>query len=142
MNTSDVEDQRSFDPCPAINITLEEAEKWCRSWKQTLIVRLLGKKISLRMLQNSLGKKWSKKGPIKVIDISEDYFLVHFNHEEDYKYALLKHLGCFKITISLFNAGVRSLKEGVMIFVKLLFGFEFQISPLNCVIQSSYRDWI
>lgn len=79
-----------FDPCPTIEISLEEAEEWCRPWKQALIVRLLGKRITLRMLQNQLERKWTKTGPIKVIDISEEYFLVHFNQEEDYKFALFE----------------------------------------------------
>lgn len=37
---------------------------------------------------NPSEKKWSKKGSIKVIDISEEFF-VNFRQEEDYKFDLL-----------------------------------------------------
>lgn len=50
----------------------------------------MGKKISLKTLQNHLEKKWSKIGPIKVIDLSDDYFVVHFQQEDDYKFALFE----------------------------------------------------
>lgn len=90
VETSGPVEEEEFDPCPTINISLEEAEEWYRPWKRALIVNLLGKIISLRVLQNQLELRWSKKGPIKVIDLSEDYFLVHFNEEEDYKFALFE----------------------------------------------------
>lgn len=73
-----------------MHITLEEAEEWCKPWKQALIVKLMGKRITLKTLQTHLEKKWSRKGPIKVIDLSDEYFLVHFNQEEEYKFALSK----------------------------------------------------
>lgn len=33
-----------FNPKPEVKISLEEYEQWCRSWKNTFIVRLLCKK--------------------------------------------------------------------------------------------------
>lgn len=82
--------EENINPCPSINISVEEAEEWCRPWRQALIVRLLGKRISLKTLQTRLEKDWSRKGPIKVIDLSDEYFLVHFHQEDDYKFALFE----------------------------------------------------
>lgn len=33
-----------FNPKPNIEVVVEEYEEWCRPWKNTLIVHLLGKK--------------------------------------------------------------------------------------------------
>lgn len=79
-----------FNPYPTVNISLVEAEEWCRPWKQALIMNLMGKKIGLKTLQTRLEKNWSRKGPIKVIGLSDDYLLVHFQQEDDYKFALFE----------------------------------------------------
>lgn len=89
MNEKEVGEE-PFNPYPSIPFTLKEAEEWCRPWKQSLIVRLLGKRIGLKTTQNRLEKDWSKNGPIKIIDLSDDYFLLHFQNEEDYKFALFE----------------------------------------------------
>lgn len=48
--------EKLFDPCPSINISLEEAEEWCRPWKQALIVQLVAKKIGLKTITARLEK--------------------------------------------------------------------------------------
>lgn len=79
-----------FNSCPSIDISLEEAEEWCRPWRQALIVNLHRKKIRFKVLQNRLVKDWSRKCLIKFIDISDEHFLVHFQAEEDYKFSLFE----------------------------------------------------
>lgn len=86
----EMREEQAFNPCPSINMSFEEAEEWCRPWKQALIMRLLGKRIGLRTLQTRLEKDWRKKGPIKIIDLSDEYFLVHFKNDDDYKFALFE----------------------------------------------------
>lgn len=48
----------------------------------------MGKNISFKVLENNLQCKWPKKGSIKVVDMSDGYFLVDFSAEKDYSHAL------------------------------------------------------
>ncbi|KAF7825168.1 Retrovirus-related Pol polyprotein LINE-1 [Senna tora] len=41
--SSDEEDHSSFDPCPKLKFSQEELDEWCRPWKMTLIVHLMGR---------------------------------------------------------------------------------------------------
>lgn len=42
------------DMCPKVMITKDEFEKWCEPWKRSLIVKLLGKKVTLNFLKMHL----------------------------------------------------------------------------------------
>lgn len=41
-------------PCPAIELSDDEIISWSKPWKNTLIVKVLGTKVSFRMLENKL----------------------------------------------------------------------------------------
>ncbi|KAJ1428135.1 hypothetical protein SESBI_09138 [Sesbania bispinosa] len=41
---------RPLDPCPRVPISEEEYSKWCRSWQNSLVVQVMGKKVSMRFL--------------------------------------------------------------------------------------------
>ncbi|XP_057432215.1 uncharacterized protein LOC130724967 [Lotus japonicus] len=79
-----------FNPNPIIPISIEEYSEWCRPWKNSLIVKLLGKKLGFRWMNQRLQRLWAREGEIKVMDLSEDYFLVRFSSENDYKLALFE----------------------------------------------------
>lgn len=81
-----------FDPCPTINVSKEDFEEWCSPWKKSLIVQVLGKKVSFRFLEAKLHQNWVKAGDIRIIDLPQDHFLVQFNAEEDYNFALFEGL--------------------------------------------------
>ncbi|XP_057755572.1 uncharacterized protein LOC130974734 [Arachis stenosperma] len=80
--------EKSFDPCPTIKVTQEEFEEWCKPWRASLIVKVLGKRLNLGFMEQRLKRDWVKKGTINVIDMDRDYFLVHFSNEDDYSHAL------------------------------------------------------
>ena len=79
-----------FDPKPSILVTVEEYDEWCRPWKMSLIVKLMGKRLSLRFMDSWIMKKWGRKGSVKVLDLTNDFYLVRFAEEEDYNFALFE----------------------------------------------------
>ncbi|KAJ1404587.1 Zinc finger, CCHC-type [Sesbania bispinosa] len=79
-----------FNPNPNVHVELEEYENWCSPWKYSLIVRLMGKRVGLRFMSMKLKHLWAKNGDVRVMDASEDFFLVKFSDEGDYKHALFE----------------------------------------------------
>ncbi|XP_016173927.1 uncharacterized protein LOC107616489 [Arachis ipaensis] len=57
-------------------------------WWECLIVKLLGRRISLAVLTRKLEALWSKMGSIDVINIGNDFFIVRFFLQEDLDFAL------------------------------------------------------
>ncbi|RYR66262.1 hypothetical protein Ahy_A03g012245 [Arachis hypogaea] len=58
-NRSDKE--KSFDHFPIIKVTQEEFEEWCKPWRASLIVKVLGKRVNLGFMEQRLKRKWVKK---------------------------------------------------------------------------------
>ncbi|XP_057428997.1 uncharacterized protein LOC130722320 [Lotus japonicus] len=91
LESMKLEDERKpFSLNPVVPVSLEEYEEWCRPWKFTLVVKLQGKKIGFRWMDQRLHRIWAKEGDIKVIDLAEDYYLVRFASENDYRVALFE----------------------------------------------------
>ncbi|WJX61272.1 hypothetical protein P8452_46381 [Trifolium repens] len=68
----------------------EEWNQWSTPWMKTLITKVMGKSVNFKTIDNNLQRKWAKKGPIKVVDMADGYFLVYFSCEEDYNHALFE----------------------------------------------------
>nr|KYP39534.1 LINE-1 reverse transcriptase isogeny [Cajanus cajan] len=79
-----------MDPCPTITVTREEFEEWCSPWRNSLIINVLGKRISYRSLENKIQREWAKAGLVRMVDLSQEFYLVQFAAEEDYKHALFE----------------------------------------------------
>ncbi|XP_015962326.1 uncharacterized protein LOC107486291 [Arachis duranensis] len=79
-----------FNPKPEVEVSLAEYDEWCRPWKLSLIVKVLGKNIGFRSMDSWVHRFWSKNGNVKVIDLTGEFFLVHFDNEGDYKHALFE----------------------------------------------------
>lgn len=77
-----------FNPNPVIPISLEEYDEWCRPWKYTLVVKLLGKNIGFRWMNQRIHRLWDREGDVKVIDLTDEHYLVRFAAEKDYLHAL------------------------------------------------------
>ncbi|PPR94509.1 hypothetical protein GOBAR_AA26165 [Gossypium barbadense] len=56
---------------------------------KTIIVKLLGKKISFNALLNKVSNLWNLKSPIQLMDLENDFFLVRFYDEDDYNKVLV-----------------------------------------------------
>ncbi|XP_015943802.1 uncharacterized protein LOC107468934 [Arachis duranensis] len=57
-------------------------------WWECLIVKLLGRRISLAALTRRLEIMWSRMGSIEVIDLGNDFFIVKFFSSKDLDFAL------------------------------------------------------
>ncbi|XP_015958583.1 uncharacterized protein LOC107482567 [Arachis duranensis] len=79
-------------PSGIYNIVIGEGVKreLRKNWWETLIVKLLGRKISLVALKRRLEVMWGKNGSIDVIDLGNEFFLVKFYNSEDLDFALME----------------------------------------------------
>ncbi|KAG4990990.1 hypothetical protein JHK82_024469 [Glycine max] len=73
-----------------VKITNEEFSDWCKPWKGSLMVILLGKKIGFCMMETNLNIVWAIKGSIKIIDVPRNYFQVLFTFDEEYNHPLME----------------------------------------------------
>ncbi|KAJ8752523.1 hypothetical protein K2173_004811 [Erythroxylum novogranatense] len=72
-------------------ITLSQSfkDKLDHQWSQAVVVHLLGRKIGYQALSTRLRALWQPRGPIKIVDLKHDFFLVRFLEESDYFHALM-----------------------------------------------------
>ncbi|MCH84322.1 hypothetical protein A2U01_0005153, partial [Trifolium medium] len=75
--------------CPEIVLSQHEEKRIQRPWRRGVIVKLLGRRIGYKALETRLRQMWVRKGVISIIDLSNDYYLVAFSHEEDQYAALM-----------------------------------------------------
>ncbi|KAJ1394710.1 hypothetical protein SESBI_33960 [Sesbania bispinosa] len=65
-----------IDPlCPEIFLSKEEHRYACKQWKNSIILKLLRKRIGFRALHLRLLKLWNPLGDMELIDLENDYFL-------------------------------------------------------------------
>ncbi|KAJ1379762.1 Zinc finger, CCHC-type [Sesbania bispinosa] len=86
---SDSEEEflRNLDPlCPIVKISRMEKKYLCTPWKKAVIVKLLGKRIGLKMLQTRLSKLWQTTSSMEIINLENDYFLLRFSNVDDLNY--------------------------------------------------------
>lgn len=88
--TLDESVNKSTSPCSTIVVTDDELSKWAKPWRNSLIVKILGKKVSYRMLENKLRRSWLLNGDMRISDLAEDFYLVELSDIEDYRHALFE----------------------------------------------------
>jgi hypothetical protein len=81
---------RPYVPGPEVSWTDEEWMDWSKPWKHSLIVKVLGRNINFKVLENKLQKTWARSGTIQVSNMAENYYLVKFVSEDDYNHALFE----------------------------------------------------
>ncbi|KAJ1382331.1 hypothetical protein SESBI_44335 [Sesbania bispinosa] len=62
--------------CPVVKISRSERKQACDKWKNSVIIKVLGKRVSLKFLQLKLLQLWRLLGEMEVINLEMDYFLV------------------------------------------------------------------
>jgi hypothetical protein len=75
--------------CPEFLLSKSEEKRIYRPWKRGIIVKLLGRRIGYKALETRLKQMWVKKGVINIIDLSNDYYLVTFTHDDDHYTTLM-----------------------------------------------------
>lgn len=73
--------------CPNIRFTKEEKAEMRKPWNQTLIIKVMGRKVGYNYLLNRIKSLWRPQAPMELMAINDDYFLVRFASVDDYKYA-------------------------------------------------------
>ncbi|KAK4283752.1 hypothetical protein QN277_000672 [Acacia crassicarpa] len=73
---------------PKLQVSAEEYDAWCKPFRNSLIVKLLGKTVSVGFMRFRMERMWALKGPVRVTPLSNGYFLVLFSSTEDRDYAL------------------------------------------------------
>lgn len=69
---------------PRIYSTAEQRLKNCRQWRKSLILKVLGKNIGFKVLQNRLKDLWKLIYDFELTDVEGGYFIVRFRSKEDY----------------------------------------------------------
>jgi hypothetical protein len=75
--------------CPEFILSKLEEKRIYQPWRRGVIVKLLGRRIGYKALETRLKQMWVRKGSINIIDLSNDYYLVAFTHEDDQYAALM-----------------------------------------------------
>ncbi|KAL4341312.1 hypothetical protein GQ457_08G032330 [Hibiscus cannabinus] len=73
-----------FDGVPTIDFSDRVQYLAIKSMELTLVVKILGRRISYNTLQNHIYNIWMLSYPIKLIYIKNDFFLVKFSNRGDY----------------------------------------------------------
>ncbi|KAI9120360.1 hypothetical protein K1719_007393 [Acacia pycnantha] len=71
--------------------TIEEKEKerLLKPFRRTLVVKLLGRQPSYGFMVKKLRQIWERKGNIDIFDLENDFYLINFQHQDDYMEALI-----------------------------------------------------
>lgn len=75
---------------PAIPVSNDELRTWSKPWKNPMIVKVLGKKVNFKLLENEIRRSWVKEGTFKITDMGDDFYLVQLSSMEDYRHALFE----------------------------------------------------
>lgn len=73
--------------CPLICLTKEEKKILRDRWRQSLIIKLWGRKIGYNFLQKKLQNMWRPKAFMDLVALENDYYLVRFYSKEDFEFA-------------------------------------------------------
>lgn len=73
--------------CPAITLTKEEKVRLRKPWEQSLIIKVMGRRVGYAYLLRRLNTIWHPKSRMELIALDNDYFLVKFNSVCDYEFA-------------------------------------------------------
>lgn len=83
-------DYNNEDAIPVIPVSDEELQDWCDPWKLTLVVNVLDKKLSFRVLESKINRDWARFGKVKIIDLPRGFYAVQFESDDDYKHVLFE----------------------------------------------------
>jgi hypothetical protein len=84
-----VEKVRGGHACPEFVLTEAEENRLQMPWRKGIIVKLLGRRIGYKALENRLKQMWVRNGVINIVDVGNDFFLVTFTNMEDHYRALI-----------------------------------------------------
>ncbi|KAI9071501.1 hypothetical protein K1719_046544 [Acacia pycnantha] len=72
---------------PVLSVTSEQYTSWCRPWMNSLVIKLLGLSVPKHILIDRVRRMWRPQQPLKVVPLSNEYYIVSFSSMEDRDYA-------------------------------------------------------
>lgn len=72
----------------ALEIPLEECKELWKPWRRALIIKVLGKSCSFKVLERRLGDLWANGGKLDIIDLDDGFYIVRFFSKIQYLLAL------------------------------------------------------
>lgn len=73
--------------CPLIKVSKDDKVRIRKQFKQSLIIKVLGRKVGYTYLLRRLNTIWHPKSKMELTSMANDYFLVKFNSMTDYEFA-------------------------------------------------------
>ncbi|KAI9095389.1 hypothetical protein K1719_026423 [Acacia pycnantha] len=70
-----------------LKFTADEYSAWCLPWKNALIIKVLGENFPSYIIRDRINRMWHPWDPLKLIPLSNCYFIVSFSNKEDREYA-------------------------------------------------------
>ena len=80
-------EEEKEEDCPTIRLSKMEKARLRSPWRQTLIVKVLGRTVGYAYLLRRIKALWHPKSLIDLVAIDNDYFLVKFASKDDYNFA-------------------------------------------------------
>lgn len=71
-----------------VNIEVDECKQLWAPWRRALVVKLLGRNVSSRILSQRLTDMWALNRRLEIVDLEDGFFVVRFVSKEDYMAAL------------------------------------------------------
>lgn len=68
------QNSKTFSSGLVIHVSKEKLEIWAKPWKNTLVVKMLGKRVIYKMLENKLRRSWVQYVTFKITDLVDDFF--------------------------------------------------------------------
>lgn len=59
---------------PRVKYTAAEMRSWCKPWRRALLVKLLGKRLSVSLMKSKIEKMWHPVGRMSIIDIENEEY--------------------------------------------------------------------
>ncbi|KAI9073904.1 hypothetical protein K1719_044137 [Acacia pycnantha] len=72
---------------PILSITKEQYMACCRPWMNSLIIKVLGLLVPKHVLVDRVRQMWKSLQSLKVVLLSNEYYVMSFSSMDDRKYA-------------------------------------------------------
>ncbi|KAI9127306.1 hypothetical protein K1719_001865 [Acacia pycnantha] len=70
-----------------LKFTADEYTAWCLPWMNSLIIKVLGASFPTYIIRDRINRMWQPKDPLKIVPLSNGYYIVSFSNKEDRDYA-------------------------------------------------------
>ncbi|KAG5245718.1 receptor protein [Salix suchowensis] len=88
--SEDEDDDADEDDCPVIKISSEEKKRIWAPWQQTLIIKLMGRKVGYMFFMQRLRNMWKLRGDFTLTDLGNEFYLAKFANPENREHVLFR----------------------------------------------------